>query len=130
VREMIMCDSKGAIFEGRIDGMNEVKEQVAKMTNKEKKEGALEEVLEGADVFIGVSVGGILTKELVAKMNADPIIFAIANHEPEIMPNEAKAAGTKVIVTGRSDFPNQVNNVLAFSGSFRGAIDVRATRRN
>ncbi|HLR08391.1 MAG TPA: malic enzyme-like NAD(P)-binding protein [Bacillota bacterium] len=130
VREMIMCDSKGAIFEGRIDGMNEVKEQVAKMTNKEKKEGPLEEVLEGADVFIGVSVGGILTKEMVAKMNDDPIIFAMANPEPEIMPNEAKAAGTKVIGTGRSDFPNQVNNVLAFPGIFRGALDVRATRIN
>src|SRR5699024_82177 len=130
VREMIMCDSKGAIFEERIDGRNEVKEQVAKMTNKEKKEGPLEEVLEEADVFIGVSVGGILTKEMVAKMNDDPIIFAMANPEPEIMPNEAKAAGTKVIGTGRSDFPNQVNNVLAFPGIFRGALDVRATRIN
>ncbi|MBT2216568.1 NAD-dependent malic enzyme [Virgibacillus dakarensis] len=130
VREMIMCDSKGAIFEGRSYGMNEVKDRVAKMTNKDKKEGKLEEVLEGADVFIGVSVGGLLSKEMVAKMNEDPIIFAMANPEPEIMPEDAKAAGAKVIGTGRSDFPNQVNNVLAFPGIFRGALDVRATRIN
>lgn len=130
VREMIMCDSKGAIFEGRSYGMNEVKDEVAKMTNKEKKEGSLEEVLDGADVFIGVSVGGLLSKEMVERMNADPIIFAMANPDPEIMPEDAKAAGAKVIGTGRSDFPNQVNNVLAFPGIFRGALDVRATRIN
>lgn len=130
VREMIMCDSKGAIYEGREEGMNEVKERIAKMTNKDNKTGDLEEVLDGADIFIGVSVGGLLTKEMVEKMNDDPIIFAMANPEPEIMPEDAKAAGAKVIGTGRSDFPNQVNNVLAFPGIFRGALDVRATRIN
>ena len=92
-----MCDSKGAIFEGRSYGMNEVKDRVAKMTNKDKKEGKLEEVLEGADVFIGVSVGGLLSKEMVAKMNEDPIIFAMANPEPEIMPEDAKAAGWVIL---------------------------------
>lgn len=130
VREMIMCDSSGAIYEGRPNGMNEVKEQVAKMTNKDKKEGNLEDVLEGADVFIGVSVAGLLTKEMVQKMNDDPIIFAMANPNPEIMPEDAIEAGAKVIGTGRSDYPNQVNNVLAFPGIFRGALDVRATRIN
>ncbi len=130
VRDMIMCDSKGAIFEGRNYGMNEVKEEVARMTNKDKKEGSLEEILEDADVFIGVSVGGLLSKEMVEKMNDDPIIFAMANPDPEILPDDAKEAGAKVIGTGRSDFPNQVNNVLAFPGIFRGALDVRATRIN
>ncbi|MFD1038109.1 NADP-dependent malic enzyme [Virgibacillus byunsanensis] len=130
VRDMIMCDSKGAIFEGRPYGMNDVKDQVAKMTNKEKVEGDLEKTLEGADVFIGVSVGGLLSEEMVKKMNDDPIIFAMANPDPEIMPDAAKHAGAKVIGTGRSDFPNQVNNVLAFPGIFRGALDVRATRIN
>lgn len=130
VRDMIMCDSKGAIFEGRPYGMNPVKEEVAKMTNKDKVEGSLEEVIKETDVFIGVSVGGALTKEMVESMNDDPIIFAMANPDPEIMPSDAKAAGAKVIGTGRSDFPNQVNNVLAFPGIFRGALDVRATRIN
>ncbi|WP_308419792.1 NAD(P)-dependent malic enzyme [Ornithinibacillus halotolerans] len=130
VRNMVMCDSRGAIFEGRTYGMNDVKESVAKFTNLDKEEGTLEEVLEGADVFIGVSIGGALTKEMVQKMNSDPIIFAMANPDPEIMPEDAKAAGAKVIGTGRSDFPNQVNNVLAFPGIFRGALDVRATRIN
>lgn len=130
VREIIMCDSKGAIFEGRSNGMNDVKEQVAKMTNKEKKQGSLEEMLEGADVFIGVSVGGALKQDMVKKMNDDPIIFAMANPDPEILPEDAKAVGAKIIGTGRSDFPNQVNNVLAFPGIFRGALDVRATRIN
>ncbi|MEQ6377789.1 malic enzyme-like NAD(P)-binding protein [Bacillaceae bacterium S4-13-58] len=130
VRDMIMCDSKGAIYEGRSYGMNDVKDQVAKMTNKDKIEGNLSDILKGADVFIGVSVGGLLTKEMVASMNEDPIIFAMANPDPEIMPDDAKEAGAKVIGTGRSDFPNQVNNVLAFPGIFRGALDVRATRIN
>ncbi|MGP4071267.1 NAD(P)-dependent malic enzyme [Piscibacillus sp. B03] len=130
VRDMIMCDSKGAIFEGRPYGMNPVKEEVAKMTNKDKVEGSLEEVIKETDVFIGVSVGGALTKEMVESMNDDPIIFAMANPDPEIMPSDAKSAGAKVIGTGRSDFPNQVNNVLAFPGIFRGALDVRATRIN
>ncbi|MEN2467084.1 malic enzyme-like NAD(P)-binding protein [Ornithinibacillus sp. JPR2-1] len=130
VRDMIMCDSRGAIFEGRSYGMNDVKDAVAKITNMDKKEGSLEEMVEGADVFIGVSVGGALTQDMVRKMNTDPIIFAMANPDPEILPEDAKEAGAKVIGTGRSDFPNQVNNVLAFPGIFRGALDVRATRIN
>ncbi|CDQ39328.1 MULTISPECIES: NAD(P)-dependent malic enzyme [Virgibacillus] len=130
VRDMIMCDSRGAIYEGRSYGMNDVKERVAAYTNQDKQEGSLEEMLDGADVFIGVSVGGALTKEMVEKMNDDSIIFAMANPDPEIMPEVAKEAGAKVIGTGRSDFPNQVNNVLAFPGIFRGALDVRATRIN
>ncbi|QHE53237.1 NADP-dependent malic enzyme [Pontibacillus sp. HMF3514] len=130
VRDIIMCDSKGAIYEGRNYGMNDVKDEIAKMTNKDKEEGDLETVLEGADVFVGVSVGGLLSKEMVKNMNDDPIIFAMANPEPEIMPEDAKEAGASVIGTGRSDFPNQVNNVLAFPGIFRGALDVRATRIN
>lgn len=130
VNKLIMCDSKGAIYEGRPYGMNPVKDEVAKFTNINRIEGTLEEVLEGTDVFIGVSVAGALTQDMVRKMNNDPIIFAMANPEPEIMPDEAKAAGVRVIGTGRSDFPNQVNNVLAFPGIFRGALDVRATRIN
>lgn len=130
VREIIMCDSKGAIYEGRPHGMNGIKERVSKFTNKNKASGNLETVLEGADVFIGVSVGGILTADMVKKMNDDPIIFAMANPDPEILPKDAKAAGAKIIGTGRSDYPNQVNNVLAFPGIFRGALDVRATRIN
>lgn len=130
VGEVIMCDSQGAIYEGRPRRMNEVKELVAKTTNPKKVQGSLEEVIEGADVFIGVSVGGALTEEMVKKMNKDPIIFAMANPDPEILPVDAKKAGAKIIGTGRSDFPNQVNNVLAFPGIFRGALDVRATRIN
>jgi malate dehydrogenase (oxaloacetate-decarboxylating) len=130
VRDIIMCDSKGAIFEGRDYGMNDVKDEIAKITNKDRVEGKLDEVMEGADVFIGVSVGGLLSKEMVSRMNDDSIIFAMANPEPEIMPEDAKEAGARVIGTGRSDFPNQVNNVLAFPGIFRGALDVRATRIN
>ncbi|MDY0396962.1 NADP-dependent malic enzyme [Virgibacillus halophilus] len=130
VREMIMCDSRGAIYEGRKDGMNSVKDEIAKFTNSQRKLGSLAEVIEGADVFIGVSVGGALSKEMVQTMAEDPIIFAMANPEPEIMPDDAKEAGAKVVGTGRSDFPNQVNNVLAFPGIFRGALDVRATRIN
>jgi malate dehydrogenase (oxaloacetate-decarboxylating) len=130
VRDIIMCDSRGAIYEGRTNGMNEVKERIAEVTNKDKQEGSLADVLEGADVFIGVSVGGALTPDMVKKMNDDPIIFAMANPDPEILPGDAKAAGAKIIGTGRSDYPNQVNNVLAFPGIFRGALDVRATRIN
>ncbi|KMK74551.1 NAD(P)-dependent malic enzyme [Alkalihalobacillus pseudalcaliphilus] len=130
VRDIIMCDSKGAIFENRPYGMNDVKAEVAKYTNMNQKEGSLGDVIEGADVFIGVSVAGALTKEMIETMNADPIIFAMANPDPEIMPADAKAAGASVIGTGRSDFPNQVNNVLAFPGIFRGALDVRATHIN
>lgn len=110
--------------------MNAVKNEVAKFTNQDRKEGSLEEVIEGADVFIGVSVAGALTKEMVGKMAKDPVIFAMANPNPEIMPEDAHAAGASVVGTGRSDFPNQVNNVLAFPGIFRGALDVRATHIN
>ncbi|OLN22675.1 NAD-dependent malic enzyme [Domibacillus antri] len=130
VQNIIMCDSRGAIYEGRTEGMNPVKEEVAKFTNREKKSGSLADVIQGADVFIGVSVAGALTKEMIETMNSEPIIFAMANPTPEIMPEEAKMAGAKVIGTGRSDFPNQVNNVLAFPGIFRGALDVRATHIN
>lgn len=130
VRNMIMCDSRGAIYEGRPYGMNESKELVAQFTNLDKEEGPLEAMLENADVFIGVSVAGALTENMIKKMNKDPIIFAMANPEPEIMPELAKKAGARVIGTGRSDYPNQVNNVLAFPGIFRGALDVRATRIN
>ncbi|MBU5261033.1 NAD-dependent malic enzyme [Bacillus pumilus] len=130
VRDIIMCDTKGAIYEGRPNGMNTVKNEVAKFTNQDRKEGSLEEVIEGADVFIGVSVAGALTKEMVGKMAKDPVIFAMANPNPEIMPEDAHAAGASVVGTGRSDFPNQVNNVLAFPGIFRGALDVRATHIN
>ncbi|KHD84646.1 NAD(P)-dependent malic enzyme [Heyndrickxia ginsengihumi] len=130
VRDIIMCDSKGAIYEGRTYGMNKVKSEVAKYTNRDKKEGTLADVIKDADVFVGVSVEGALTKEMVESMNKDAIIFAMANPNPEIMPADAKAAGAKVIGTGRSDFPNQVNNVLAFPGIFRGALDVRATHIN
>lgn len=130
VRDIIMCDSKGAIYEGRSQGMNAIKDEVAKFTNRDRIEGGLSDVLKDADVFIGVSVAGALTEEMVSSMKEDPIIFAMANPVPEIMPDLAKAAGAKVVGTGRSDFPNQVNNVLAFPGIFRGALDVRATHIN
>ena len=130
VRDIIMCDTKGAIYEGRPQGMNVVKAEVAKYTNRDSLSGSLADVIKGADVFIGVSVAGALTKDMVASMNNDSIIFAMANPVPEIMPDEAKEAGAKVVGTGRSDFPNQVNNVLAFPGIFRGALDVRATHIN
>jgi malate dehydrogenase (oxaloacetate-decarboxylating) len=130
VRDIIMGDTKGAIYEGRPVGMNNVKAEVAKFTNRDNLTGSLEDVIKGADVFIGVSVEGALTKEMVASMNKDSVIFAMANPNPEIMPDVAKEAGARVVGTGRSDFPNQVNNVLAFPGIFRGALDVRATHIN
>ncbi|KDE96473.1 malate dehydrogenase [Staphylococcus sp. TE8] len=130
VRDMIMCDSKGAIYEGRQHGMNDTKSYVANWTNKDKIDGSLEEVIKDADVFIGVSVADLLTKDMVKSMADDPIIFAMANPNPEIKPDDAKEAGAKVIGTGRSDFPNQINNVLAFPGIFRGALDVEATHIN
>lgn len=130
VRDIIMCDTKGAIYEGRPVGMNSIKDEVAKFTNRDNVKGDLAEAMKGADVFIGVSVAGALTPEMIQTMNSDAIIFAMANPVPEIMPDEAKAAGAKVIGTGRSDFPNQVNNVLAFPGIFRGALDARATHIN
>ncbi len=128
--DVILCDRKGAIYDGRTEGMNPVKEEMAKITNREKKSGTLADVLVGADVFIGVSAPGMVTTEMVKTMGKDPIIFACANPTPEIFPDEAKAGGAKVIATGRSDFPNQINNVLAFPGIFRGAFDVRASDIN
>lgn len=130
VRDIIMCDTKGAIYEGRPVGMNSIKDEVSKFTNRDNKQGSLAEVIKGADVFIGVSAEGALTPEMVSSMNENPTIFAMANPNPEIMPDAALAAGAMVVGTGRSDFPNQVNNVLAFPGIFRGALDVRATHIN
>lgn len=130
VKDVVLCDTKGIIYEGRQIGMNPFKEELAAITNKDQKQGNLEDALKGADVFVGVSVAGAVTKEMVASMNQDPIIFAMANPVPEIMPNEAKEAGALVVGTGRSDFPNQVNNVLAFPGIFRGALDVQAKEIN
>ena len=126
VKNVILCDRKGAIYEGRAEGMNPVKEEMAKVTNLEKKSGSLADMLVGADVFIGVSAPGMVTPEMVKTMNKDAIIFACANPTPEIFPDDAKAGGARVVATGRSDFPNQINNVLAFPGIFRGAFDVRA----
>ncbi|HLS07285.1 MAG TPA: malic enzyme-like NAD(P)-binding protein [Bacillota bacterium] len=130
VQNIVLSDSKGAIYEGRREGMNEIKEEIAKTTNLDHKKGSLETIIEGADVFIGVSIGNILTESMIKSMNDDPIIFAMANPDPEVLPDVAKRAGARVIGTGRSDYPNQVNNVLAFPGIFRGALDVRATRIN
>ena len=125
-RNITLCDRKGAIYEGRQEGMNPVKEEMSKVTNREKKAGSLADMLVGADVFIGVSAPGAVTTEMVKTMAKDAVIFACANPTPEIFPEDAKAGGAKVIATGRSDFPNQINNVLAFPGVFRGAFDVRA----
>ncbi len=129
LKNVIMTDRKGAIYAGR-DGLNPIKEEIAAITNQNKEKGTLAEVLRGADVFIGVSAAGLLTKDMVATMNKDAIIFACANPVPEIYPDEAKAGGAAVVSTGRSDYPNQVNNVLAFPGIFRGALDVRASDIN
>ena len=129
-RDITMCDRNGAIYAGRPVGMNWIKEEMAQKTNLQKRAGSLAEQLVGADVFIGVSAPGQVTREMVASMNRDPIIFACANPTPEIFPDEAKAGGAKVVSTGRSDYPNQINNVLAFPGVFRGAFDVRASDIN
>lgn len=129
-KHIILCDTKGAIYEGRAEGMNPYKEDIARITNKRKDAGALVDVIKGADVFIGVSVAKCVTEEMVKSMNKDAIIMAMANPEPEIMPELAKKAGARIVCTGRSDFPNQVNNLLAFPGIFRGALDVRATDIN
>lgn len=130
VRDITLCDRTGAIYEGRGAGMNLAKEDIAKITNRERRQGSLPDVLAGADVFIGVSSPGVLTSDMVRTMNADPVIFACANPTPEIFPDDARAGGARVIATGRSDFPNQINNVLAFPGIFRGAFDVRAKEIN
>ena len=125
-KDVTMCDRTGAIYEGREAGMNPVKEEMAKITNLRKEQGSLADIVKGADVFIGVSAPKALTVDMVKTMNQDAIVFACANPTPEIFPDEAKAGGAKVVATGRSDFPNQINNVLAFPGIFRGAFDVRA----
>ena len=128
-KNITMCDRKGAIYKGR-DGLNWIKEEMAEVTNPEHKSGSLADMLVGADVFIGVSAPGMVTTEMVRTMNKDAIIFACANPTPEIFPDDAKAGGAAVVSTGRSDFPNQINNVLAFPGIFRGAFDVRASDIN
>ena len=128
-KNITMCDRKGAIYAGR-DGLNWIKEEMAQVTNLEKKAGSLADMLVGADVFIGVSAPGTVTTEMVKNMNKDAIIFACANPTPEIFPDDAKAGGAAVISTGRSDYPNQINNVLAFPGIFRGTFDVRASDIN
>lgn len=126
IRNITLCDRTGAIYEGREAGMNPVKEEIARVTNPECLSGGLADVVKGADAFIGVSAPGILTTDMVKTMAKDAIIFACANPTPEIFPDDARAGGARVIATGRSDFPNQINNVLAFPGIFRGAFDVRA----
>lgn len=126
MKNITMCDRVGAIYEGRIEGMNEIKEEMAKITNLKKEQGGLRAVIAGADIFVGVSVGGALDEEMVKSMNRDSIVFACANPTPEIYPEEAKRAGARIVATGRSDFPNQINNVLAFPGIFRGVFDVGA----
>ena len=128
-KNIVMCDRKGAIYEGR-EGLNWIKEEMAKETNHEKRQGSLADMLVGADIFIGVSAPGQVTTEMVKTMNKDAIIFACANPTPEIFPEDAKAGGAAVIATGRSDFPNQINNVLAFPGIFRGVFDCRAKEIN
>jgi malate dehydrogenase (oxaloacetate-decarboxylating) len=129
-RNVILCDRSGSIYEGRKEHMNPAKEEIAKKTNPGKEKGALEDVIKGADVFLGLSGPGLLTQDMVRSMNKDPIIFAMANPTPEIFPDEAKEAGAAVVATGRSDFPNQINNCLGFPGIFRGALDVRARAIN
>lgn len=129
LKNIIMTDRKGAIYEGR-EGLNPVKEEMAKVTNLSKEKGSLSKVIQGADVFIGVSAPGVVTQDMVRSMSKDAVIFACANPTPEISPAEAKAGGAAVVSTGRSDFPNQVNNVLCFPGVFRGALDVRASDIN
>lgn len=130
VKDVILCDTKGIIYKDRPVGMNKFKEEMARVTNKEQKQGTLADALVGADVFVGVSAAGAVTKEMVRSMNQHPIIFAMANPVPEIMPEVAKEAGALVVGTGRSDFPNQVNNVLAFPGIFRGALTVQSKEIN
>lgn len=128
--DVIMTDRRGIIYKGREEGMNWIKEEMAEITNKEGMKGSLADALKGADIFIGVSAPGLVTQDMVRSMAKDPIIFACANPTPEIFPDEAQAAGAAVISTGRSDFPNQINNVLAFPGIFRGTFDVRASDIN
>nr|AGM32512.1 malate dehydrogenase [Coptotermes formosanus] len=129
LQKVVLCDTKGAIYKGR-DGLNDEKIQMAEITNKDHEKGSLADVIKGADVFIGVSAPKCVTPEMVKSMAKDSILFPMANPTPEIFPDEAKAAGASIVGTGRSDFPNQINNVLAFPGVFRGALDVRASDIN
>ena len=126
LKDVILCDRTGAIYEGR-EKLNESKTAIAKVTNREMTKGTLKDAVVGADIFIGVSAPGVLTEEMIKTMHCDPIVLAMANPTPEIMPDEAKEAGARIVGTGRSDFPNQINNVVAFPGIFRGALDVRAS---
>lgn len=129
LKNVVMCDRKGAIYKGR-EGLNAAKQEIAEITNADRESGSLEDVIKGADVFIGVSAPGLVTQDMVRSMAENPVIFACANPTPEIFPDEAKAAGAAVVSTGRSDFPNQVNNVMVFPGIFRGTLDVRAREIN
>jgi len=124
-KNIIMCDTRGIIYRGRKENMNEYKIEISYKTNKERLKGKLSDAMEGSDVFIGVSSPGIVSREMVKSMNKEPIVFSMANPIPEIMPNEAKKAGASIVASGRSDFPNQINNVLAFPGIFKGALKVR-----
>jgi malate dehydrogenase (oxaloacetate-decarboxylating) len=129
-RNVILLDRAGAIYEGRSENMNWAKEEIALVTNPDKEKGSMEEVIKGADVFLGISAPGLLTEEMVSTMARDAVVFAMANPTPEIFPDAAKRAGAAVVATGRSDFPNQINNCLGFPGIFRGALDVRASEIN
>ena len=126
LKDVILCDRTGAIYEGR-ERLNDAKQAIAKVTNRGMKKGSLADVIKNTDIFIGVSAPGVLTQDMIKTMHKDPIVLAMANPTPEIMPDEAKAAGAKIVGTGRSDFPNQINNVVAFPGIFRGTLDVRAS---
>ena len=126
IQTVVLCDTTGAVYEGRTENMNPYKDSLAKVSNRQKEKGSLAQVIKGKDIFIGVSAPGSLTPEMIKSMNPDPVIMAMANPVPEILPDEAKEAGARIVCTGRSDFPNQVNNLLAFPGIFRGALDVRA----
>lgn len=126
LKDVILCDRTGAIYDGR-EKLNDAKQAIAKVTNRGMKKGSLADVVKDTDIFIGVSAPGVLTQDMIKTMHKDPIVLAMANPTPEIMPDEAKAAGAKIVGTGRSDFPNQINNVVAFPGIFRGTLDVRAS---
>ncbi|MBD3388582.1 MAG: NAD-dependent malic enzyme [Candidatus Altiarchaeales archaeon] len=130
VKDVIICDSKGVIYDGREVGMNPYKEEIAKVTNGENMAGSLEDAIKGADIFVGMSVGNVVTEAMVKSMADDAIVFACANPDPEIKPEKAEKAGARVVATGRSDYPNQINNVLGFPGIFRGALDVQASDVN
>ena len=130
IQTVVLCDTTGAVYEGRNENMNPYKDSLAKVSNRQKEKGSLAQVIKGKDIFIGVSAPGSLTPEMIKSMSPEPVIMAMANPVPEILPDEAKAAGARIVCTGRSDFPNQVNNLLAFPGIFRGALDVRAKEIN